>query len=160
VLAAEEDLARDLLESLTADQKKVAIVSPEAYKDILTAASRKAALEGQPSGIAAEKMTKKQTELLMTLLAEYAHNVPDQLAQTRMDEIKKAGNNLYFAWAGVEQRGGPHYYRIQAPSFLVEYDDTQNNANHIHTVWRDFNGDFGLDLLSLHYRTSHQLAQK
>jgi hypothetical protein len=160
VLAAEEDLARDLLESLTADQKKVAIVSPEAYKDILTAASRKAALEGQPSGIAAEKMTKKQTELLMTLLAEYAHNVPDQLAQARMDEIKKAGKNLYFAWAGVEQRGGPHYYRIQAPSFLVEYDDTQNNANHIHTVWRDFNGDFGLDLLSLHYRTSHQIAQK
>ena len=160
VLAAEEDLARDLLESLTADQKKVAIVNPEAYKDILTAASRKAALEGQPSGIAAEKMTKKQTELLMTLLAEYAHNVPGQLAQARMDEIKKAGKNLYFAWAGVEQRGGPHYYRIQAPSFLVEYDDTQNNANHIHTVWRDFNGDFGLDLLSLHYRAAHQLAQK
>ena len=96
----------------------------------------------------------------MTLLAEYAHNVPDQLAQARMDEIKKAGKNLYFAWAGVEQRGGPHYYRIQAPSFLVEYDDTQNNANHIHTVWRDFNGDFGLDLLSLHYRAAHQLAQK
>ena len=85
VLAAEEDLARDLLESLTADQKKVAIVSPEAYKDILTAASRKAALEGQPSGIAAEKMTKKQTELLMTLLAEYAHNVPDQLAHQFAD---------------------------------------------------------------------------
>jgi hypothetical protein len=62
---------------------------------------------------------------------------------------------MFFAWAGVEQRGGPHYYRIQAPAFLIEYDNTQNNANHIHSVWRDFNGDFGLDLLAMHYQASH-----
>ena len=155
VLAAEEDLARDLLEALSADQKKVAIVTPDAYKDILTEASRKAALEGQPSGLSAAKMTKKQMELLQTLLADYAHNMPEQLAQARMEQVKKAGTNLFFAWAGVEQRGGPHYYRIQAPTFLIEYDNTQNNANHIHTVWRDFNGDFGLDLLAMHYQSSH-----
>ena len=118
-------------------------------------ASRKAALEGQPSGLSAAKMTKKQFDLLKTLLSEYADNMPEQLAQARMEQIKKAGTNMFFAWAGVEQRGGPHYYRIQAPAFLIEYDNTQNNANHIHSVWRDFNGDFGLDLLAMHYQSSH-----
>lgn len=155
VLAAEEDLARDLLESLTAEQKKTAIVATEAYKDILTMASRKAALEGQPSGLSAAKMTKKQIDLLQTLIASYANNMPEQLAQARMEQVKKAGTNIFFAWAGVEQRGGPHYYRVQAPAFLIEYDNTQNNANHIHSVWRDFNGDFGLDLLAMHYKSSH-----
>jgi hypothetical protein len=155
-LAAEEDLGRDLLESLTPEQKKVAIVTTEAYKDILTEASRKAALEGQPSGLSATKMTKKQFDLLETLIASYAQNLPDQLAQARMEQLKKAGTNVFFAWAGVEERGGPHYYRIQAPAFLIEYDNTQNNANHIHSVWRDFNGDFGLDLLALHYQASHR----
>jgi hypothetical protein len=154
-LAAEEDLGRDLMESLTPEEKKVAIVTPDAYKDILTEASRKAALEGQPSGLSAAKMSKKQFDLLQNLIASYAQNVPEQLAQARMEQLKKAGTNVFFAWAGVEQRGGPHYYRIQTPTFLIEYDNTQNNANHIHSVWRDFNGDFGLDLLAMHYQASH-----
>ena len=156
ILAAEEDLARDLLESLTPDQKKIAIVTDKAYPDILTMASRKAALEGQPSGLSAAKMTTKQFDLLQTLLSDYAQNVPEQLAQTRLEHIKNAGTNLFFAWAGVEERGGPHYYRIQSPAFLIEYDNTQNNANHIHSVWRDFNGDFGLDLLAMHYQQGHE----
>jgi hypothetical protein len=155
VLAGEEDLARDLLEALTPEQKKIAIVIDKAYPDILTMASRKAALEGQPSGLSAAKMTKKQFDLLQTLLSDYAYNVPDQLAQVREEHIKKAGTNLFFAWAGAEERGAGHYYRIQSPTFLIEYDNTQNNANHIHSVWRDFNGDFGLDLLAMHYQQSH-----
>ncbi|HVP47263.1 MAG TPA: DUF3500 domain-containing protein [Bryobacteraceae bacterium] len=155
-LAMEEDLGRDLLESLNPEQKKVAIVSTEAYKDILTEASRKAALNGQPSGLSAAKMSKKQFDLLKTLIAGYSQNVPEQLAQARLEQLKKAGTNVFFAWAGVEQRGSPHYYRIQAPTFLIEYDNTQNNANHIHSVWRDFNGDFGLDLLAMHYQASHR----
>jgi hypothetical protein len=81
--------------------------------------------------------------------------VPEQLAQTRLEHIKKAGANLFFAWAGAEERGAGHYYRIQSPTFLIEYDNTQNNANHIHSVWRDFNGDFGLDLLAMHYQQGH-----
>src|SRR5437660_11726331 len=101
-------------------------------------------------------MTAKQRELLDELLSEYVYNFPAQVAQSRMDQIKKAGTNLYFAWAGVEKKGGPHYYRIQSPTFLIEYDDTQNEANHIHTVWRDFAGDFGLDLLKQHYDSSHR----
>jgi hypothetical protein len=59
-----------------------------------------------------------------------------------------------FAWAGSLERGQPHYYRIQGPSFLIEYDNSQNNANHIHTVWRDFDGDFGRDLIGEHYRNA------
>jgi hypothetical protein len=155
VLAHEEDFGRDLLNSLTADQKSVAIVDKVAYKDIITMASRKAALENQPNGLSASKMNAKQRELLQTLLDEYAYNMPDQIAQAREDQIKKAGSNIYFAWAGVAERGGPHYYRVQAPTFLIEYDNTQNDANHIHSVWRDFQGDFGADLLKQHYQASH-----
>lgn len=155
VLAREEDLGRDLLASLTPEQKKVAIVDPKAYPDILTTVKRQAALEGQPSGLSAGKMTSRQRELLAKLLDEYAYNVPEEVAETRLGQIKKAGNGMFFAWAGVEERGGPHYYRIQAPTFLVEYDNTQNKANHIHSVWRDLNGDFGDDLLKAHYAQAH-----
>jgi hypothetical protein len=158
VLAAEEDLGRDLLNALDGEQKKVAVVDQTAYKDILTAASRKAALQGQASGLQASKMNAKQFEMLMALLEEYARNMPDQLAEAREEQIRKAGKNIYFAWAGVAERGGPHYYRVQAPTFLVEYDNTQNEANHIHSVWRDYEGDFGMDLLKMHYQSSHTNA--
>ena len=156
VLAKEDDLGYELLASLTPDQKKTAIVDKTAYKDIFTMASRKAALSGQPSGLQASKMTAKQREALQNLLDEYCYNMPEQIAQAREDQVKKTGGNLFFAWAGVEQPGGPHYYRIQAPAFLIEFDDTQNEANHIHSVWRDYEGDFGLDLLKEHYQTSHR----
>lgn len=154
VLAAEEDKARALLESLTPAQKKVAIVDAKAYADILTTHTRKAALEGKPSGLHASKMTPAQRKLLAALVQEYIDNVPDELAEQRQERVKKAGMDLHFAWAGVEERGGPHYYRVQAQTFLIEYDNTQNNANHIHSVWRDFDGDFGLDLLKLHYSSA------
>ena len=156
VLAREEDLGRAFIQSLTPEQKKTAIVSADAPGEILTGPMRKAALKGQPSGIAASKLDAKQRELLQNLLDEYCNNVPEEVAQLREELIKKAAGNLYFAWAGGEQVGQPHYYRIQSPAFLIEYDDTQNNANHIHTVWRDIDGDFGLDLLKEHYQTSHR----
>ena len=156
VLHAEEDLARELLMALTPEQKAVAIVSKEAYKDIFTMAERKAALTGQPNGLHAAKMTGRQREMLARVVEEYTRNMPDDVAMAREELLKKAGNNLYFAWAGVEQRGGPHYYRIQAPDFLIEFDNTQNNANHIHSVWREFKGDWGDDLLAQHYKTSHK----
>ncbi|MGH9719410.1 MAG: DUF3500 domain-containing protein [Bryobacteraceae bacterium] len=156
VLAREEDLGRELLNALDEGQKKVAVVDKTAYKDIFTMASRKAALENQPNGLSASKMNSKQYAMLMGVIEEYAGNMPDQLAQARMEQVKKAGKNIFFAWAGVAEIGGPHYYRVQAPSFLIEYDNTQNNANHIHSVWRDINGDFGMDLLKQHYQTSHK----
>jgi hypothetical protein len=156
ILGREEDLGRDLLAALTPEQKKTAIVDTKAYPDILTSVKRKAALDGQPSGLSASKMTPKQRELLAAILAEYAANMPEEVEAERLAQIKRAGTNLFFAWAGVEERGGPHYYRVQAPEFLIEYDNTQNNANHIHTVWRDFNGDFGDDVLKAHYAMAHR----
>jgi Protein of unknown function (DUF3500) len=156
VLGREEDLGRAFVQSLTPEQKKTAIVSADAPGEILTGPMRKAALNGQPNGIAASKLTVQQRTLLQNLLDEYCNNLPEEVAQVREDQIKKAAGNLYFAWAGGEQVGQPHYYRIQSAAFLIEYDDTQNGANHIHTVWRDFEGDFGLDLLKEHYQTSHR----
>jgi hypothetical protein len=154
-LAGEDDLGFELLHALDEPHQKVAIVDPTAYKDILTAASRKAALQGQPSGVSAAKMNTRQFDALMALLEEYAHNVPDDLADRRMEQINQAGRTIYFAWSGGINRGDPHYYRVQTTTFLIELDDTQDHANHIHSVWRDFNGDFGEDLLHEHYQTSH-----
>ena len=156
VLAAEEDLGRDLIAALTAEQRKTAIVEAKAPADILTSNGRQAALKGQASGISAAQMTPAQLAKLTALLDEYANNMPEQIAQARQEQIGKAGKNIFFAWAGGLKRGEGHYYRVQAPAFLIEYDNTQNGNNHIHTVWRDFTGDFGGDLLKEHYLASHQ----
>ena len=154
VLGAEEDLARDLLAALDPGQVKTAVVDAKAPADMLTAAERKAVLTGQPSGLSAAKMNPKQRALLHALLEEYARNLPDEVASVRMKQIKDAGTNLNFAWAGSTERNQGHYYRVQGTAFLVEYDNTQNNANHIHSVWRDMTGDFGADLLAAHYKAS------
>ena len=154
-LAGEDDLSIELIRTLDEQQRKVAIVEPTAYKDILTAASRKAALNGQPSGLSASKMNATQFDALMALMEEYARNVQDELADRRLAQINKAVRNIYFAWSGGINPSDPRYYRVQTPSFLIEFDDTQDNANHIHSVWRDFNGDFGEDLLQQHYSASH-----
>ena len=156
VLGHEEDLGRELVKSLTPEQRKVAVLSDVALKDIITMNSRKAALDGQPSGLSAAKMNAKQRALLQNLLEEYANNIPEQGAAARREQIKKAGTNLNFAWTGGTERGEGQYYRVQAAAFLVEYDNTQNNNNHVHSVWRDFNGDFGYDLLGNHYQSSHK----
>ncbi len=159
VLGAEEDKGRELLVALTPAQRKDAVVSETAYKDIFTMADRKAALKGQPNGLSASKLNSAQKKLLQNLLEEYAYNMPDQIAQVRLEQIKKAGSQINFAWAGVAERGGPHYYRVQGPTFLVEYDNTQNNNNHVHSVWRDYEGDFGLDLLGDHMKSDHSAAK-
>jgi hypothetical protein len=155
-LVGEDDLGIELIHALDEQQQKIAIVDPTAYEDILTAASRKAALQGQPSGLSASKMNTNQFDALMALMEEYAHNVSEELAEGRRVQIEKAGRNIFFAWSGGISRSEPHYYRVQTPSFLIELDDTQDNANHIHSVWRDFSGDFGQDLLQHHYQVSHQ----
>ena len=153
VLAREDDLGHDLIKSLTPAQQAVAIVDKTAPADILTTHSRKAALEGKPNGISVSAMNAKQKQGLQDLLDEYVYNMPDALAQLRQDQIHKAQNSLWFAWSGGTEPGDPHYYRIQSAAFLIEFDDTQDKANHIHSVWRDFNGDFGRDLLREHLRS-------
>jgi hypothetical protein len=155
-LAAEEDLARQLVQSLTDEQKKVAIYTNTAPSDILTGTNRNLR-PLVPGGLAAAQMTKPQTETLWDLVQEYVRRYRSEIADKDLEKIQKAGlEKLNFAWAGSIERGKPHYYRVQGPTFLMEYDNTQNGANHIHAVWRDYNGDFGEDLLKKHYDESHR----
>jgi hypothetical protein len=154
VLAAEEDLGRALVKSFNAEQRKAAILSETAPGDIISAALRKAAIL-EDRGIAYHELTKEQQGIFISLLEEYAMVQVPEIAHKRLDAVHRAGlENVKFAWMGGIDRGQPHYYRIQGTTFLVEYDNTQNDANHIHAVWRDFAGDFGADLLALHYHTA------
>ena len=95
-------------------------------------------------------------EALMKVIDAYAGLMAADIAADRLAKIKAAGaENVTFAWAGPVERGMKHYYRVQGPTFLIEFDNTQNNGNHVHSVWRDFKGDFGRDLLREHVRASH-----
>jgi hypothetical protein len=155
ILAAEEDLARRLLSALDGPRRQRAVIAAQAPDDILTRAERRISPDA-PSGLATAEMGEAQSRLLLDLVQEYISRMPEDVADTRMNRIEKAGTaNIHFAWAGEEQPGRPHYYRLQGPSFLVEYDNTQNDANHIHSVWRDAEGDWGHDLLAGHYADSH-----
>jgi hypothetical protein len=152
-LAAEEDLARSLVTSLTEEQRKIAITSEKAPNDILSFNSRKAAIL-ENVGIAGSDLTTAQRGTLISLIEEHAAAQSPALVAARLARVKADGPGaVKFAWMGSVEKGigNPHYYRIQGPSFLIEYDNTQNNANHHHIVWRDFTGDFGVDLLQEHY---------
>lgn len=155
-LAREEDLGRKLVNSLTQDQRSVAIVNAAAPEDILTTNKRKAMLEGAPTGLAYAKMTPAQKEGLEALVAEYASDFPPEIADKRMDQFRRLAGQTFFAWAGGTERGQKNYYRVQTPEFLIEFDETQDNGNHIHSVWRDFKGDWGEDLLAEHLKTAHK----
>lgn len=148
VLRAEEELAFDLLRSLDAAQKKAATIAAEAPKDI------RGAGEPQPPqdaavGLAAEKLSESQLKKLWSLIEAYTSNMPEEVGVARLAEIKAAGiGKVHFAWAGADKPGIGHYYRVQGPTFLVEFVNTQpdslmNPANHIHSVWRQMAGDFG-----------------
>jgi hypothetical protein len=151
VLAEEEDLARELVKTLTAEQRKVAIFSETAPKEIITEARRRVEPLEQ-TGITAAKLDKDQRAMLMKLIQNYVNRYRPELAEDDLKKIKQAGiEKTSFAWAGGVEKGEGHYYRVQGPTFLMEYDNTQNNNNHIHTVWRDFKEDFGEDLLRKHY---------
>jgi hypothetical protein len=153
-LAAEEDLGRALIKALDQAQRAQAVVSPTAPDDVLTSNTRKAAIQ-EKRGLAYTAMTAGQRGMLLALIEEYASVQPRAIASARVEKIRKAGlDGIVFAWMGGVERGDPHYYRVQGPTFLIEYDCTQNGANHIHSVWRDFEGDFGVDLLAEHHRNS------
>ena len=93
--------------------------------------------------------------MLLSLIDLYARRLRTEMAEQDLRKLMDAGvEKVRFAWAGGLERGQPHYYRILGPTFLIEYDNTQNNANHIHTVWRDLSNDFGEDVLKKHYDQS------
>ena len=155
-LALEEDLARKLVTSLDEAARKVAIFQDAAPRDILTGAKHQVEPLA-PAGLRAADLAPAQRETLLTLLHVYLDNMKPDLAAQRLAKIQKAGvDDIAFAWAGGLEKGQGHYYRIQGPTFLIEYDNTQNNANHVHAAWRDFHGDFGRDLLKEHYAADHK----
>ena len=157
-LKGEADLGWALLGVLTEDQRKQAVVSETAPNDILTMNSRKASMQ-ENSGITFTGLNPKQQGMLMALIEEHANAQAPALAAARMAKVKAGTGSIRFAWMGATTvaPGAAHYYRIQGASFLIEYDNTQNRANHQHIVWRDFTGDFGDDLLAMHYAASlHQ----
>jgi len=153
VLAAEEDLGRALVKSLDPEQLKQALIMETAPKDILNVPGRN---DTTAMGVPQDKMKPEQQAMLARLIKEYLFRCRPDVAAEDWAKIEKAGfGNICFAWAGGLDRGQPHYYRVQGGHFVLEYDNTQNDANHVHAVWRDFDHDFGADLLKEHYESAH-----
>jgi Protein of unknown function (DUF3500) len=152
VLKAEDELAHVLVNALLEGGKKEVVFSEKAPAEILTAESRKVtALE--PVGILASDMSGAQKKALFDLVSEYVGRHRKDLAEADMKKITAAGiGKIRFGWAGGTKPGEAWYYRIQGPTFLMEAANTQNNANHVHSTWRDFEGDFGHDVLKEHYQ--------
>lgn len=154
ILGAEEDQARALVMALDASQREKAIIEKTAPADMLTMA-KVDITPLSPAGITADQMTAGERDQLMKLIDVYTGFMAPEVAADRQARLKKAGvEKISFAWAGDTEKGKKHYYRIQGPTFLVEYDNTQNDGNHIHSVWRDFDGDFGRDLLREHLKST------
>jgi hypothetical protein len=157
-LGKEEDLGRELVKSLDAEQLKIALIAKEAPKDILNVPGR---ADTKPEGITYAKLNDAQKKQLVALVKEYLFNCRPDVAEVDWARVQKLGlDKLHFAWAGGLERNEPHYYRVQLANFVLEYDNVQNGANHPHLVWRDFDRDFGLDVLADHYKDSHAPAKK
>ena len=158
IMAAEDDLGRRLVLSLSESQRRKAIVSPEAPGDIATFGARKVDMSkvgalGQ--GIRASELTPAQRDMLLSLIEEYARWHRPEIADAELRRIHIAGfDKVTFLWAGGTGPDVGRYYRILGPTFLIEYDNTQNQANHVHSIWRDAANDFGEDLLRQHYETA------
>ena len=155
VLASLEDPGRALVMALDDKQRATAIINTTAPNEIVT--NNTLDIKPlSPDGLKASAMTAAQRDLLTKVIDAYSGLMAPDVAAQRMAKIKAAGfENIAFAWAGPVDRGALHYYRVQGPTFLIEFDNTQNQGNHVHSIWRDFNGDFGRDLLREHIKTAH-----
>jgi hypothetical protein len=153
VLAREEELGRALIKSLAEDQQKEAIILAKAPNEIFNSPGR---IKSTPEGILRSKLSEEQKAALTTLMQEYLGRYRPDVATEDWKKIETAGlDQVAFAWAGGLEAGQPHYYRVQGPTFVLEYDNTQNGANHVHSVWRDMTGDFGEDVLKKHIDQAH-----
>src|SRR5690606_5091473 len=154
-------LGRDLVTSLDERQRAVAIVSQNAPAEIFTANLRKPREEWdawktslKPQGVKVSELNEVQQHWVRLILDEVVGNYRPEIANAYMRTIEAP--ELYFAWMGSIERGQPHYFRLQGPDFVFEYDNVQNNGNHVHSVWRSPSSDFGATLLERHYQTSHR----
>ena len=154
VLHEEEDFGWELLKSFSRAQMKKVVIAQEAFPDIVSGTDGEARI-GEFEGLPASEMTPEQEQLLVRLIHLYLNNMKADMAEREWNKIRAQGlGKVHFAWAGGTKPGQKHYYRIHGPGFLVEYDLTQNEGNHLHTVWRDLDNDFGVDLL-LKHRQDH-----
>ncbi len=154
LIRAEEDLGFELIHSFTLAQRSKAIFQLKAFAEIVTTNAEEVS-PLNPAGILAADLTIAQKATLNKLIVAYLASMTPAMKTARMKKIVAEDMNaIRFGWAGGTEPGLPHYYRVQGKTFLMEFDNTQSGANHIHTVWRDFNGDFGRDLLREHYQTS------
>jgi len=154
LLGPEEDLARELLASLDPAQRARATLSARAPSDIVLGPGRKSVPDA--AGLAYSEMSAGERQTLERLIGEYLGNLRPEAAAAQRARLEKAGlGGIRFAWAGGDRPGEGHYYRIQGPTFLIEYDNTQDGANHVHSVWRDLQDDFGGDVLRRHYAENH-----
>ena len=153
-LREREDAARALVMALDGSQRAAAIIDEVAPDDIISGAEL--TIDPlSPVGVMASALDARQRELLMKVIDTYTSVLADDIAAEQRARIRDAGlDDIGFAWAGGTARGDQHYYRVQGPTFLVEYDSTQGGGNHVHSVWRDFSNDFGRDLLREHLQAA------
>jgi hypothetical protein len=155
-LGGEEALARELLDGLGPDERGTAIVSDRAPADILTGNAARTDGRDVPAGVRYGRLAAAGRSALERLVRHYVGRVRPEVADAEWARIVDAGlDDVSFAWAGAIEPGRGHYYAVHGPRFLIEYDNTQNGANHIHTVWRDLENDWGEDLLARHVAMEH-----
>lgn len=157
ILKSEKEMAVRLLKSFSQEQMKKVMLQTDAPGDIITRIDRKAMIK-DPGGITFGEMNDKQRENFLQLIRLYVMRYKKDFADKMLKDIRDAGlDKLRFAWAGHTETGigHPHYYRIVGPTIIIEYDNTQNNANHVHTVVRDLVNDYGGDQLLDHYKKGH-----
>lgn len=158
-LTGEETLTRALVTGLSPEQRAIAIVDPVAPPDIHSGNGARADLTGISGGIRHDDLTPPQQQGLEALVRHYLGRARDEVAAADWERLADAGlAAITFAWAGPIEPGRGHYYAVRGPRFLVEYDNTQNGANHIHAVWRDLQNDWGEDALAGHYKRGHATA--
>ncbi|MBA2272637.1 MAG: DUF3500 domain-containing protein [Actinobacteria bacterium] len=160
ILAPLEDRARALLDGLEPAQRDRALLSDRAPSDIITSNDRRLSLR-RAEGLHGGALEGNQRDQLIALLEAYTGRLEPHLARAALAAVRDQGlDSVHFGWAGGIARGEPHYYRLQGPRFFAEYDNVQNGANHIHTVWRDSDDDFGEDILKAHYEHEHGLPEE
>ncbi|MFQ6027852.1 MAG: DUF3500 domain-containing protein [Dehalococcoidia bacterium] len=157
ILGHREDLAIELGGSLDAGQRAKAIIHDKAPWDIISYNATRMPIHDE-EGLEGVQMSGTQKEILMSLIAEYVNQVHPDLAREKLESIRKEGlDHFRLVWAGATDRSRDHYYRIHGGDFVVEFDNIQNGANHIHSVWRDVQNDFAIDVLSEHRLMYHVL---
>ena len=144
VLGSEEDIARQILKLCTPEQQKITWIDKTAPGEVPGPNQLQAEI-GPPLGLPFSGMSNDQKKLLQDLLNEYLKNLPASITTQRRAELEQAGlDKIHFAWWGGSELHEPHHYRVQGPTFVIEYNNTQNNANHVHSMWRNLKGDFNI----------------